>query len=411
MSDKIKTNQEQTRHPKRALKLAGAAAVVAASFTAGQYTNGDSTDHVDPITTLSPENKINLQTEQGQQQIIANMQRQIESLTQVVAIQAGVDTETINGSLPTVDTLPGYGKKISPETRKAFEGTVLKMGKRPKGSEEPWQEVCTANKVSYKDPDGILRDYVLTAAHCFTRDDVHLGGKGGGDTLGLDITEASPYEYAVLDTTIPSEQRIQSSLATVQSSAILYGGSDLALFTINSTPAFEAMPSLALDDTAPTIVPGQEVALRSLPAASGNQVVTDTGFYLGRINGYDIGGISPVYDVVGVRGISAEDEDPCNYGASGSSAMTAEGLPLFSLSIRNQPGAYEDGTTNVIDGAPNMNRYLFSDALGIDVVGSNFDALCAFAVPLPGDIQRLLHPVDPTPLLVDPSTEQIAGGK
>lgn len=141
---------------------------------------------------------------------LVELQSQVDTLTQIVASQAGVSVETVRGELTKPEQLPGYGTAVSPEIRNNFESSVLKMGKRLKGDPNAlWQEVCTANKITYAG-----HDYVATAAHCLQSDmsDMTAGGKGGGG-LAVDITDMSMYEYAVLDANIPSEQRTVEPVA------------------------------------------------------------------------------------------------------------------------------------------------------------------------------------------------------
>ncbi|MBP6962520.1 hypothetical protein KBB49_03225 [Candidatus Saccharibacteria bacterium] len=343
-----------------------------------------------PVTTSVNNNEASNPSQAELLQIDV-MQEKLDALSKIIASQAGVSIETVNGELPGPETLPGYGVQVSPEIRKSFESSVLKMGKRLKGETGPWEEVCTANKVSYEG-----KEYVVTAAHCLTGD---MNGmvspiKGGGEYSALDITDLSPYEYAVLEPDVPSTERQVDPIANVSSVSVMTpGGPDMALFTINSTPRFEAVESIPISDPTPYITPGVDVALRSLPASSGNEPITYKGVYLGRIeNAYEIGSLSNTVEVVGLAGIDDETEDVCMYGASGSAAQTAE-APVFALSTRHQTDVYDNGGFDPLQ--PQESAYTktlkIADTLGVDL--SSFDVICSYSTVGEGDMERLLNPV------------------
>ena len=310
------------------------------------------------------------------QQELADKEHSLDRVTDFVADQAGVGKGVVTGeSLHLVNSLPGIEKLVSPEQRQLLEASTVKIAKRVKDSNSEWFESCTATKVTNGS-----ESFILSAAHCFSSDMASSGGKGAVPDV-LNMTELSSYEYAVF---LPSkEPGLATGEPIARSSRLVIdfsGRADLALMRVDTSADFDDIPAISLEDftsvnKSPNL--GEQVALYGVPGSSGNVPITATGTYFGRVTGGALGSPNQFIDLVGIDP-SLPAEDACNYGASGSSAVFADGSVTGALTIRNNIG-YETGMKQPEDIHSSQYRLMIESLTGLDL--GEFTTICGFAVP------------------------------
>jgi hypothetical protein len=322
--------------------------------------------------------------------------------------ESDVSASVISGeALRPAASLPGYGAIVSAELRQKAKASTVQIGTQSKGAADKstWYQNCTATKMTYQ-----ARTFVLSAAHCFADDIPKHGGPEDAVMLprAVNITSKATESYAILDPTIPEHQRMSAEpLAFVTNIAINRSGdADWALLEVSqnedSDRAFGDIPGLNLQNTASgysDIIPkppveGQNTVVYSIPQSSGNTEIMEPGTYLGRVYGGEIGySSSYLYDLVG---INPEDptEDACNYGASGSQAVLADGTTTGPLAWRNNIG-YPNGTREPVDGTAQHTR---TDRLKIEATtginSDQFSTVCIYSAAQPDTIGSLIKVLD-----------------
>ena len=293
------TTHERPAHKGRKLVAAAALTLAAIGHEANQWRTVDA---------LQAEN--------------AKKTEQTDRLTSIIASQTGIDEKVIKGeSLNKIDSLEAFGQHASPEQREMLTEATVKVGKRQKGTEVWWQS-CTGIKIT----DG-TKNYVLSATHCFSDDIVSLGKGGGYDAVN--ISQASNFEYALLDQSNLSPDGSGTASVPIESVAVSRSA-DWALIKIgaNAPPEFAEKPSIPFEllvnsDSSP--VPGEEVALFAYPGHSQGAPVAASGTYIGRIYDPGLSNFGSSLDLVAINP-TADSDDACYYGASGSSAVFSSGM-------------------------------------------------------------------------------------
>jgi hypothetical protein len=314
------------------------------------------------------------------------LEYRVSRLAEAVSALSNVDKDTVMGiGLISPADLPAHGQEVSRELRGNLEQATVKILKRHRGSDEPWQPNCTGVKVN---AGGNL--YVTTAAHCFS-DDLTNGLKGGGGELPLqtfNINTITKFEYALTPVT-PTSTNTPVRIEAVSQNI---NGQDWALLRPSPDHASESnsfFTDIKALDFASSLdpSPGQEVALYGAPQANNHLGVRATGIYLGRI--VDPYNTARKVDLVGIDNIDEPRLDACNYGASGSSAIFADGYVSGPLSTRNHitygPGKPQNAPDNPVVGE--QNRLAYEQALGVDLGG--FATVCGFSVVEQDTIQQL----------------------
>jgi hypothetical protein len=286
-----------------------------------------------------------------------------------------------------VESLPGFGMRVTEQERAMLRASTVKIVDRPKGVDgAAWFDVCSGLKVSVGGAD-----YAVTSSHCFDKESgvkkefpSHANGADPSTAPNRpqtqNITDMLSHDFGVW--TVGSDgMEVQDAGKTAPVSAVsISGDRDFALLKIDeSAPesaAFDALPAAPYEaglSKAP--IPGAEAAVFSLPDSNGGQIVAGKGYYLGRIK--DPGDAAKEIDLVGIDPDTPAD-DACNFGASGSVAVIGGGYMTGPLSIRNNisnpPGSNGgDGTSNDIN-----NRQAMADELNLDL--SKFPTVCGYSV-------------------------------
>lgn len=314
----------------------------------------------------------------------------------------GISPSVIDGSsLKSVNTLPGYGKKVTPELGEQLEQSTLQISYRQKGVNEPWQESCTAEKVELNG-----KFYMLTSNHCFGKYEQQESKGHGGPTTYPNIRNLTKiidadYEFAILDPTESLEERVNSDpVAYVTGIAVDESQiTDLALLSAEPTEEFKAffdsMPALNLnrlmdDSEEPEL--GQSVDVHSVPEDSDQTPVSNTGVYLGRME--ISGSVSQTVDLVGLEA-SGPNQDACNYGGSGSMAVLASGQITGTLSWRNNTGYGKYDTYYPPDAPATDVPYRLQEEqyTGFDL--DRFDTICGYTVVKSGQtVSNLVKALD-----------------
>lgn len=336
-----------------------------------------------------------------------DQQRQLDRQTAIIASQNNIEVGVITGeSLKSIDSLEAYGSKITPEQRERLRVATVEVGKRQKGSAEPWQLTCTATKVSNGS-----EVFVMSATHCFTGDLPQVSGKGGGGIKmdALNITDTSLFEYAILDPKIDHTERPTAEpMARVSALALDMYASDLALLRIDSsttTDEYTEHPAVSFGEFSSVLmapVPGEQTALYSLPSASNFEPVVSTGVYLGRVDAStEVSLYSSKLDIVAVWPSSAA-EDACNFGASGSSAIFAGGVVSGPLSFRNNANGFGSADERQPEDTGGMHyRLILEQQLGLDL--TDVPTICGYSQPDERSFEVLQASLDVPGAYLDPN--------
>lgn len=367
-------------------KVAGVAAVSLAVAKGAQYEVHKVDQLTDRIGTLEKES--------------AEKQDQLDRQTAIIANQNNISPGVITGeSLNAIEDLTAYESHVSPEQRELLSAATVEIGKRLRGTADTWQLSCTATKVTNGS-----EAFVMSAAHCFIGD-LPSTGKGGIPDA-LNITDYSSYEYAILDPNTKTSRRPESEpLALATAVTIDESMSDMALLRVEATPngTFDKLPAVSFESFTSlghSPAPGEQAALYAIPAASNFTPVIGVGTYLGRIQGNGMSQNSYELDLVAVRPEN-ETEDPCMFGASGSSAVFAGGRVSGALSIRNNTG-YGTSRTVISEDIGGMTaRLLMESELGLDL--GEVTTVCGFSVPGEQTFKNLQASLDIPGAYVDPT--------
>lgn len=264
----------------------------------------------------------------------------------------GSDPTSVEKSKKLLSQLPGYKLKASSEKYNALRSSTVKILSRRKG-DSTWTEWCTAVKISFGG-----KEYLGSAAHCFGLQ----GGKGGivedNNSVAPRIEPAIVYdsesdqqiEYSVgLPEFNPGDREANAS-GKVTKIAVLKGV-DFALLKVEDDtpvrigaggPSYNSIPAIMYDPKPKRMLPGQEVAQVGIPQSSENQLLVNTGRYLGTYS------INPVIDwlitedksYIGVFAFNekASESDSVWYGSSGSGIYMADGTLVIGLITRTSLG-------------------------------------------------------------------------
>lgn len=265
--------------------------------------------------------------------------------------------------LRSIESLPGYGKKTTPEQARHLKDSTVKIYEvQEKNGQVIWEgEICTGVKVAIGG-----KSYVLTANHCFN----NIFNKPEGTFSGIinspaknspdfyDFQKVSKnnrnyFNFLIVDPHLSLHNgRDSMPIAKVTGLNMNVKGLDYSLLKTEPINAFtatgsssqlkvpvprswDAIPSLPYKSATTTPALGQEATLFSVPDPYGNNPgngVSAKGTYIGRIQEYDT--TSSTYkmlDVVALN-VPTQGEDPAHERASGSTAVLADGRMLGPLS-------------------------------------------------------------------------------
>ena len=308
-----------------------------------------------------------------------------------------VDTQTLLGkSLLPIKRLPGYGTPVDPQAKAEFIKSAVKVVYQPKHAEFKYVAAsCTGTKVLVNN-----QPRVLTAQHCFESENEQIFPGKGGDTGALDyinITAAAKDIYGVATNEKPVSQLTPYQPATAIAEDFT-GRTDWALLRIKpGNPHFDAIPAIPIEQMLHTSpISGHEVALHSMPEASGDKPISATGIYIGQLASTENSNRN--IDYVGINP-SRGDKDTCNFGGSGFSALFQAGQVSGPLSTRSTLGYGEAMRIDQPDSgeAGVMERLHLESEFKLDL--SEFTTICGFSAPEPQTVQKLEQQIEnPTPL-------------
>lgn len=331
-------------------------------------------------------------------------------------------------SLKRVEKLPGYEIRVSPERRKLLEDATVKIVRRWKGMDAPWQLWCTGGLVTlpsktegYSDGEGQV--LAMTAGHCFD-DETGLSNKKGGPPPpfggAMNFINVSNYEYGLVDPQIPFKSgESYVPFATVSGLSVSGEGDDWALMIPGSPPSeksapttgrsFDELPAIPFGEGVYSPTPGQEVALYGWPTSS-NRPIVGTGRFLGRRYFASWTGKMSKFDVVGINS-KQPGQDTCHFGASGSLAIGENYIsgPLgIRLNKTYDPAFIVENIERIPKNAPKYAKTLADyqywerdwwkkaeKQLGVDA--GKFDTLCFFSAPDQPTVDRLYEGFDHFP--------------
>lgn len=290
----------------------------------------------------------------------------------------------------SIEHMPGYGIKLSKETRKQLADSTVKIVMRPKGSGSGWGETCTGLKVKINN-----EVFITSAKHCFNHENwqtLSTNYSNGDQSIQVPAVNIAPnagFEYVVVD---PRIKRTSYSAEVPPVVAMIEGimldpndNTDWALLKpvtneakVGNYQIFKDIPSVDLMkmDKKPKV--GQEIGVYGLPAVTNHRPVAGKGYYLGNIgNPYLQNG------EMALVGLLAKDQvhDSCLFGASGSSAM-AEGILFSGLALRNNTYYYgPNAERHGLDGRSEDMQYwrdLMEKSNGINL--DRFTTICGYTV-------------------------------
>ena len=323
-----------------------------------------------------------------------------------------------------VDQLPGYRLHVSRVRRHELkQATVQLLFRYSDSGPGGWTDQCTGVKVK----TGASTSGVLTAAHCF---DAFTGSYNGAFTNSaaprdhaenfIGAVDGAVDEYAVSDPQVRRARGVYP-VADVDGLSVDTARVDVALLHMvppasrerprraRRSRTYKRIPALALAAAVhepPTL--GEQVGLYSLPFASGAKPVAEIGRYVGRATfPYTERGehISRKLDFVAINP-ARRKVDACQFGASGSLAMFANGTLSGPLSFRFSNGYGPKHVFDPEDSSPSRERadirYIESE-LGVNL--ARFSTICAYSA-LPEGIGRTL-----TGGFADPAVTNRIGGQ
>jgi len=354
------SNEQTTRRSLPARLLAGAL-MVGAAVGLTEFSSSDTSDaYGAPQTTLS------------------------QPVNEAIASSGIESSHALNNGLRSTNELPGLSEKISQEQISTLENSLVTILVEPNGGSS-WTQHCSGLKVTI---DG--SDYVQTAAHCF---EPYNGLLPSGSKAG-NILPVTSYTYAI---GLPANQKELAPIAEVTAVAIDVGGNDTALLQLSAeVPEFQNIPAVPIETVAaisPT--PGEQVAMVGVPESDYDNPVIGEGTYIGQVQ--DPNNSTQKIDVIGLNAASST-QDACYFGASGSSAIFADGHISGPMTVRSGRGEQEDLTLKSDDPVLAANlRSQLQQATGYNL--GSFNVLCGYVVPPTYNllISGLNNPVNPAP--------------
>lgn len=332
--------------------------------------------------------------QQSNATLMAENNRQLGQLARQGRIIAGMNqvdpADILSGRLQQPDQLPGYGQQVSSEDKFLLEDSAVKIVKRPRGTQQPWAEVCSGNKMNI---GGNI--YVSTAAHCdsdaWTKTPRAITDPAVRASAALDVLPYSSFDFAIAE---PDSAAFggddQSLLAVVTGEAMDPDVSDQALLSISTktnavvwqgtTPVFDMLSALDASKLAYTPPPlGASVESYGYPQNNNDSPVEGGGEFVGRAVMRGNYNANYAMDVYGIRNVDSET-DSCDYGESGSTITYSDGQTSGALSMRlgNAYSSYGGSQQNLENGDGVL--YL-EQQLGGQVDLTNFSVLCFAVAP------------------------------
>jgi hypothetical protein len=337
--------------------------------------------------------------------------RQAAALCASLALFASGEAEAYH-EVKTLETLPGYGLTVDPAHRQLLaDSTVKLINRTPPEAVKGGLDMpnCTGVKLRISN-----NTFISSAAHCFSEaTDENLGllePEKFPATDAADFIQRSPFIHLIEDGQEYVQRR--QPLGQAYGLSISTRNQDVALLKIApeihqsdklGAPkrSYRQLGSLILRNKPVRPLPGQEVALFSLPESNLDKPVKDTGRYLGSVVMYShddsvlpsVGAVRRRrLDVVGINP-EVPYEDACDFGGSGSSYVASTGKPASAyisgpLSLRlnstydpyrNYGGSYgsnaKDSLKRAIEFQKSQRAYI-KYKLGFST--TRFSTLCLF---------------------------------
>lgn len=304
--------------------------------------------------------------------------------------------------LKNPNQLSGAKIKLGPEVLLQIKSSTVQLaaklkveyGGAPDSPLEPW---CTAVVVRVPGQD---KPFISTAAHCMSEATGSTSGafteQDAPNTKAVEITDASPYEYFVLDPSALLADRLANPIASISKLAVSAQNKDIAFASADSLyippeatsiRPFNSIPGIELKKLGKLPLPGTPVALYGEPYANGFEPIAGTGVYLGRVWIWvtpDKGGPGTVptarqLDIVGINPKTAQT-DNCNFGTSGSIALFPEGQTTGNLSIRVARGYGPDRSYQEGDSPKHYNFWLPEWESQLNINLRSFSVICGYTV-------------------------------
>ena len=312
-------------------------------------------------------------------------QKTIDRLGRLVGGLSDVSPDTALGTnLRSVESLPGYGETVSNSIAEAMRRATVKIYAQDKTGRANWYENCTGLVVSSEG-----KKYIATAAHCLAMPPVKGGdglwNKGGPITDAGNVTGVLPQKYAVRPVTTGVLQGPFSPVAAISKSTT----EDWVLMRLDEkleSPAVAAITPIDYDqylhpsnDKRPVV--GQSVEVFSEPSASSGKLVSGRGIYLGIAQQRSSYNTSNVM-LVGLSNVDSPEEDACNFGASGSTAVLADGTitgPLSTRQIVTYPKSKASQPGDIDSANGTKERLRLEEHFGLDL--SRFTTICGYTIP------------------------------
>jgi hypothetical protein len=312
--------------------------------------------------------------------------------------------------LRNINQLPGFKLKVTKGEENELDNATLKLtvsdySASTQTNPSGFGEWCTILDVSIP---GVNNDYGLSANHCFAAATGSTTGSFSNPLepgfTALNYIDETTQRFNVIDPHVAPSVRDEFPIGQVNGISIDTAGVDQALLALNPPNTSDqtvpyagerpladvpAVPITKLVTAAKEPIVGQQVALYGIPAVDGNIPVATTGRYIGRytLDRSDEAGpalINSKLDLVAVPAAIPE-EDPCEHGSSGGSAITATGPFFGSLSYRFSTGYGPQHRYDPPD-QPGYNQYMIANIeRALDVKIPLGDTVCGFSV-LPKNI-------------------------
>lgn len=322
-----------------------------------------------------------------------------------------IDQQSVAGELRPLSDLPGFDMYVRPFQLDALRNSAVKISTTSIGeSGNRLVNNCSGNKLDYRGAD-----FVTSAAHCFVGNldstEAGLLGSSHGNKKAFDfINDFESVEIRDMSLPVAGEAgslpvyKSPEPMALATGVSLGYRKGDDALLRVATVPSFSkgtsSIPSRSFDQVRalsykPAVkepTPGQQVAVYGAPGPR-NVGIGRVGRYLGRMN------LSPTrhqeLDMVALKAPNIV-RDPCEPGASGSTAITADGHVLGSLSFGEQLTfngfITDDGEAYVpLSYKPSVYEDWdrIENTLNVDIPYA-FNEICMYGVRDPNSLTNLL---------------------
>ena len=373
-------NRPAHKSAKELVKAGGAVAMSAAALLLA-HPSSAAAEHPPKPTPVTKLHKTEIKLRQEilrEKKIKQQADRMADAIALALSGQTIIDEtvtrNTIEGiGLKSQDSLPGANMEVTPEQQEELEQATVHILRKSKGSEGPWQDWCTATRITY---EGQI--YVVSARHCYQEAIDNSDITTENVYPAYDFMPSSTFDYAAT-TTAGGEPIVYFDGLSMDMN------DDWALLRpkIPQQPdtgyeQFSNLPALNYDVDPKDPIVGEKGITHGYGAFNGFQPASEKVTYLGK---YTVKGLETPRQTFYLVAINPKTvtRSGCLPGYSGSSVEFSSGATTGPLTY-----AYDFGYANPLENSISpfkpyfLDRYIFEQLTGINLEGD--EAVCAYGV-------------------------------